>query len=81
MTEIQKGMRALKDAHMLLYKVAFYEGIETGFVMIEALLNKDQLPESLTKDDLRAIICEFRKNNNNAKEELLKEVGYGSENT
>jgi hypothetical protein len=69
-----KGIKSLSDGIMFLNKVAFYEGIEAGFRMIEVLLDKEQLPESLTKDDLRAIICEFRRNNDDAREKLLEEV-------
>lgn len=71
----------LSEGINLIHKIAFHEGIESGFRMLEALLEKDIVPETLTKDDLRAIICEFRRNNNDEREKLLKEAEDGNKNT
>lgn len=68
---------ALSEGINLWQKIAFHEGIESGFRMLESLLERDIIPETLTKDDIRAIIYEFRKNNNDEREKLLEEAEDG----
>lgn len=58
-----------------LLKLQYLEGIEAALKMFERLLDREELPQNLTKTDIRVIINGFREINN----ETIKDIKEGKD--
>lgn len=75
----KKGYKeALKEVEVefaSLLKLQYLEGIESALEMFERVLDREELPQKLTKTDIRVIINGFREINN----ETIKDIKEGKD--
>lgn len=52
-------------------KQTYFNGVADGFQMIEKILEREEIPDPISKELLRAYLKEFRKINENNKQKYL----------
>lgn len=77
MTEfkIDEFIKDIREAKVLAKKaceVGTFIGIDTGFKMMGRVLDRDDVPDPMPKELIRAFINEFRKQNEDNKQKYLK---------
>ena len=79
--EFKEALKEFEVEFASLLKLQYLEGIESALKMFERVLDREELPQKLTKTDFRVIINGFREMNNETIKEIKegKEPGYGDE--
>lgn len=72
---VEEKLKELEVMYASILKLQYLEGIETALKMFERVLDREELPQNLTKTDIRVIINGFRKINN----ETIKDIKEGKE--
>lgn len=73
--KIEEFIEDIREAKVLAKKaceVGTFIGIDTGFKMMEKVLDRDDVPDPMSKELLRLFIKQFRKENENTKQKYLK---------
>ena len=73
--EYKEALKEFEVEFASLLKLQYLEGIETALKMFERVLDREELPQKLTKTDIRVIINGFREINN----ETIKEIKEGKD--
>ena len=71
----KERLKELEVVYASLQKLQYLEGIETALKMFERILDREELPQNLTKTDIRVIIDGFREINN----KTIKDIKEGKE--
>ena len=71
--EFKEALKEFEVECASLLKLQYLEGIESALKMFERVLDREELPQILTKTDFRVIINGFREINN----ETIKEIKEG----
>lgn len=77
---IEERLKEFEVEYALLLKLQYLEGIESALKMFERVLDREELPQNLTKTDIRVIINGFRELNNETIKDI-KEAEDGNKNT
>ena len=73
--EYKEALKEFEVEFASLLKLQYLEGIESALKMFERVLDREELPQKLTKTDIRVIINGFREINN----EIIKEIKEGKD--
>ena len=73
--EFKEALKEFEVEFASLLKLQYLEGIESALKMFERVLDREELPQKLTKTDIRVIINGFREINN----EIIKEIKEGKD--
>lgn len=71
--ESKEALKEFEVEFASLLKLQYLEGIESALEMFERVLDREELPQILTKTDIRGIINGFREINN----ETIKDIKEG----
>lgn len=71
--EFKEALKEFEVEFASLLKLQYLEGIESALKMFERVLDREELPQKLTKTDIRVIINGFREINN----ETIKDIKEG----
>ena len=71
--EYKEALKEFEVEFTSLLNLQYLEGIETALKMFERVLDREELPQNLTKTDIRVIINGFREINN----ETIKAIKEG----
>jgi hypothetical protein len=71
--ESKEALKEFEVEFASLLKLQYLEGIESALKMFERVLDREELPQILTKTDIRGIINGFREINN----ETIKDIKEG----
>lgn len=71
--EFKEALKEFEVECASLLKLQYLEGIESALKMFERVLDREELPQILTKTDFRVIINGFREINN----ETIKDIKEG----
>lgn len=72
---VKERLKEFEVEYASLLKLQYLEGIESALKMFERLLDREELPQNLTKTDIRVIINGFREINN----ETIKDIKEGKD--
>lgn len=73
--EYKEALKEFEVEFASLQKLQYLEGIESALKMFERVLDREELPQKLTKTDIRVIINGFREINN----ETIKDIKEGKD--
>lgn len=73
--ESKEALKEFEVEFASLLNLQYLEGIETALQMFERMLDREELPQNLTKTDIRVIINGFREINN----ETIKAIKEGKD--
>lgn len=73
--EYKEALKEFEVEFASLLKLQYLEGIESALKMFERVLDREELPQKLTKTDIRVIINGFREINN----ERIKDIKEGKD--
>lgn len=72
--KIKEFVEDVREAKVLAKKaceVGTFIGIDTGFKMMEQVINREDVPDPMPKELIRVFINEFRKQNEDKKQKYL----------
>lgn len=69
-TELKKTSADIAEKS---YKIGCFVGIDAGFQMLEKTLSREEIPDPIPKELLRTFLEEYRKINEDSKQEVLKQ--------